>query len=262
VAGRLAQNGPCSNFDNIFHARFRDLSIQMTSQARRAQAEQAFKSALTDLQQALPSKIQESLAKISFPTIDDTAPIDSQASRMEAAIIPLINEIQNSHNGKSKSRKVRSVATGWFKASWPFARLILGVAQSGSSVISTPRSLLTVTDNGIESIRPCLRRTYRTFGCIIPASYSQYLLLQNVYEAAGRKDKILEVFNNLSFQLGRIKTEQLSSQLEPSQVDEIHGAAFNMSSAILQYLAISIDYFKHGLTSTLFRFHSNTRKHI
>lgn len=111
----------------------------MSAQARRAQAEQDFKSMLTELQQCLPSKLQETLANLPFPSIDDAAPIDIQASQMEAAIIPLIKMMDDSPDAKSKSRKVKSVVIGWFRASYPFASLFLNVAKSGASVISKQR---------------------------------------------------------------------------------------------------------------------------
>ena len=116
----------------------------MSSESRRAQAEQEFKSTLNDLRQSLPSKIQESLAELSFPSIDDSATIDVQAMQLESAITPLITMMENSRNGKSKSRKVKSIATAWFKASYPSVRLLLSVAQSGSAVILSKLFLLTL----------------------------------------------------------------------------------------------------------------------
>jgi hypothetical protein len=108
----------------------------MPPQARRALAEQEFKTRLIELQQCLPPKIQERLKELSFPTIDDSTSFEIQASQMESTIIPLFDMLDKTKNGNSKYRKVHTVVIGWFRASYPVARLLLSVAQSGASVNS------------------------------------------------------------------------------------------------------------------------------
>ena len=175
MIGRNKQKHPHGHALRIPHPPVHEVAFRVTAissmsaQSRRAQAQQDYKSMLTELHQCLPAKLQESMAQLSFPSTDDSAPFDIQVTQMEAAIIPLINIMDGSPDAKSKSRKVKSLVTGWFRASYPFTRLLLNVAHSGSSVRSkTNFSCSHFADDIVESIWPCLRRSHCAFRCTGP----------------------------------------------------------------------------------------------
>lgn len=108
----------------------------MNSVGQKAQrAERDFQSAISELQECLRPETTARLGLVSFPDFDGTLPVTARAAQLELAIDSFVESLNDRHGGpKTKSRKVKEVMLRVFKSSHPFAKLLLNVGQTSSSV--------------------------------------------------------------------------------------------------------------------------------
>lgn len=99
------------------------------SSSRRLRCEQNYKSAATDLQTALPLAISATLKPFpDFTVISDT---EERARALGDAVEELI-KARNEQRGEK--RGCGDIVVGWFRASYPFANLLITVLKEGAAV--------------------------------------------------------------------------------------------------------------------------------
>ena len=101
---------------------------------RREEAEKNFKSAAEALQRDLSEKTRRRLGQIKFPDFSNVASAEENAKSLEDALENLI-EVKKKKKDIEK-KKMGDVLIGWFRASYPFARLFLNVAKEGAAVVT------------------------------------------------------------------------------------------------------------------------------
>jgi hypothetical protein len=107
----------------------------MTSLGRRDEAEREFRVAVASLQELLQLNTRPRLRDISFPSFDETSKVDDFATQLDGAIDSLVIAIaQNRKDNDKTSRKVKEVGRKWFRSSYYFVKLVLGVGKIGSAV--------------------------------------------------------------------------------------------------------------------------------
>jgi hypothetical protein len=105
------------------------------SSSRRLKAEQEFRDASKSLGDMTPSEIHARLGKISIPIMQDNQSVDDRVLAMEKTM-DLFTEALNNTNNANRADKAKTFAVRWFRASYPFARFFLNVAQQGSAVFT------------------------------------------------------------------------------------------------------------------------------
>lgn len=99
-----------------------------------SRAEQNLRNAITILGKAIPKETHALLDKVKLPTLDDHVSADTCAAEIQGVIDRLIEAIGKRNESSTTSEKAKQTAKKWFVASYPFATVVLSVAQSTSSV--------------------------------------------------------------------------------------------------------------------------------
>lgn len=109
---------------------------------RRRQAEAEFKAAVLALQKVIPEECAP-LMRISFPAEDESLSVDSYVAQLEKAM-DSIHNLTGDATRRKRRKKASDLAVKLFKACYPFTKLSLGVAQSGSAVFPSRCTALTL----------------------------------------------------------------------------------------------------------------------
>ena len=67
---------------------------------------------------------------IAFPTFEHIESVESAAAELEQAITQLFQENIHQRDPRSRTRTAKGIMTGFFRASYPFARTLLSVGAS------------------------------------------------------------------------------------------------------------------------------------
>lgn len=101
---------------------------------RRKQANQGLREATTLLQAVIPSEVRTRLGEIPIPKFDELKPVNDSALEILSTVDSLALALKNAKASKRKTDLAKKFAEGWFRTSYPFAKLFLNVAQAGSAV--------------------------------------------------------------------------------------------------------------------------------
>jgi hypothetical protein len=102
-----------------------------------------YKVSLDSLQKCLPKSTQHYLGNAQFPTFHADRGVELSAADLQGAIEDMIRTRKEFTANPNRAQKVKDTATRWFRASYPFAEVFLAIAKQGSSVISSPLSLIS-----------------------------------------------------------------------------------------------------------------------
>ena len=100
----------------------------------RAKAEERYKSAALKLQNVIPNDVRSRLGEVMFPQFEV---IDTTRNKVKALgeVLEIIIQARSEIKKKEESkRKIGDIVISWFRASYPFATLVIMVAKEGSSV--------------------------------------------------------------------------------------------------------------------------------
>jgi hypothetical protein len=96
-----------------------------------SRAEQNLRNAITILGKAIPKEAHALLDQVKLPALDDHVSADTCATEIQGVIDRLIEGIGKQNESSTTSKQT---AKKWFVASFPFATVVLSVAQSASAV--------------------------------------------------------------------------------------------------------------------------------
>ena len=95
----------------------------------------AFENANSRLQKVLSKKVKDRLKSISFPDYSSINNVESTAAELEAALGNFIEGESLQKDSINRVETINGIIRKWFRASYPFARLFLSIAASGSQVL-------------------------------------------------------------------------------------------------------------------------------
>ena len=109
------------------------------STAIRTRAETRFESALKGLNSIIPTETNQD-SNLNFPNlsgVDNVDNVEDTANALGGFLERLIQQRKEVSNAKpTLKKKFQDVMLGWFRASYPFAKLVLEVAKEGVAVFS------------------------------------------------------------------------------------------------------------------------------
>ena len=113
-----------------------DSSIAMsltTTSIVLSNAEMRYNTAALNLQKVIPKSTQSVVLKINYPTTHQQATVGDRAKVLERAIDSILR-YRNDLKDSQKKRRIGDTVIRWFRASYPFTNLFLGVMKDGSAV--------------------------------------------------------------------------------------------------------------------------------
>jgi hypothetical protein len=99
------------------------------SSTPKSRAEKELLEAIETLQNALPKDARTYLGQISFPRFEDPSAVEDNAAELEVAIDKLISARDGITLNPNGVARVKDVVRKWYRASYPFANLFLGIAK-------------------------------------------------------------------------------------------------------------------------------------
>jgi len=99
------------------------------SSTPKSRAEKELLEAIETLQNALPKDARTYLGQISFPRFEDPSAVEDNAAELEVAIDKLISARDGITLNPNGVARVKDVVLKWYRASYPFANLFLGIAK-------------------------------------------------------------------------------------------------------------------------------------
>ena len=99
-----------------------------------SQAEQNLRNAIIILGKAIPKEAHTLLDQVKLPAVEDHVSAETYAVEIQGVIDRLIEAMAKKNEGLTTSEKAKQTAKKWFAASFPFATVVLSVAQSASAV--------------------------------------------------------------------------------------------------------------------------------
>jgi hypothetical protein len=111
------------------------LPVPSLSQTR---AIEHYRVSLDSLQKCLPKSTQHYLGKAQFPTFHADRGVEVSAADLQVAIEDMIRTRKEFTANPKRAQKVKDTTTRWFRASYPFAEVLLTIAKQGSSVNLLP----------------------------------------------------------------------------------------------------------------------------
>jgi hypothetical protein len=102
----------------------------------RARAEARFESAIKGLNNAIPTGTNQ-YRNLDFPNLSEVDNVEDKANELGGFLERLIQQRQEVSNAKpTRKKKFQDVMLGWFRASYPFAKLVLEITKEGVAVSS------------------------------------------------------------------------------------------------------------------------------
>ena len=98
-------------------------------------AQEDLQSAIQSLQSSLSKATRKNIGAVSFPSLSTSKSIDENASDLEAAIDNLLELQDKEKFSPTGGDKVKQYVRRWYRATYPFADLILRVSRDASQVI-------------------------------------------------------------------------------------------------------------------------------
>ena len=99
-----------------------------------ARAEANFRNAVSALQKSIPKETRSLIDNVKLPDFDGSIDVESCSTAMEGAIGQLFEAIATRNKVENAIERARLLARKWFRASFPFAKVLLTILNSGSSV--------------------------------------------------------------------------------------------------------------------------------
>jgi hypothetical protein len=147
------------------------------STASRTRAEARFESAIKGLNSAIPTETSQ-YSKLSFPNlsgVDNIDNVEDTAKALGGFLERLIQQRKEVSNAKpTRKKKFQDVMLGWFRASYPFAKLVLEVTKEGVAVFSFASH---IADTQMPVLNPygllcagllALLKVLERFDCLLP----------------------------------------------------------------------------------------------
>jgi len=105
-----------------------------SSSPRRRRAEEFFKAAVLRLERTMPKDTSARIGQVTFPNFNNIDGVEDKAGKLEDTLEKLIQARTELGKKESRRKRVEDVMVNLFRASYPFANLLLTVAKDGSAV--------------------------------------------------------------------------------------------------------------------------------
>jgi hypothetical protein len=100
-----------------------------------SRAEARLKEAIKLLQDAIRKSSRGYLKRVPLPTLDIIDSLDLRAEELVASIDSLIDGREEYKDNPDRAQKIKTTAGNWFKASFPFVKVLLTIVTSGSAAV-------------------------------------------------------------------------------------------------------------------------------
>lgn len=90
---------------------------------------------MISLKDIISKKPFDRVGQITFPTIDATNDVETNAAQLEAFLEKTISFRKDLQEKPSCAKAAKNVVLGWFRASYPFANLVLSIAKDSVQVL-------------------------------------------------------------------------------------------------------------------------------
>jgi|SRR5271154_4899749 len=101
--------------------------------------EKAFKLANAQLQSLIPKTTTAQLQMVVIPNFDDFASVEERVAELEKCLDTFLISRKGYIANQSRMQVVKSTVLRWFRDSYPFAQLLLGVAKEAAAVCFSSR---------------------------------------------------------------------------------------------------------------------------
>ena len=113
-----------------------------SSSYSKLKAEERYTSAAIDLQKVIPKETCKRLGEITFPQFDTLDGIENRAKALGDALEKLIQARSEVGKRREAKKGIVDIMINCFRASYPFAKLLVTVAKEGSAVREMVNDLL------------------------------------------------------------------------------------------------------------------------
>jgi hypothetical protein len=221
----------------------------MACSDRRRQAEHDYNAAIDGLQCVLLPQTVSSVRKFAFSEVDILG--EGGTPQLGLALDSLLQEIGGSKDDKKRSQKFKNLTIKLFRSSYPFIKVFLGVETTASAVYILFSIEAHFVDSYPESIWTYLCWDDGAGRCIITLA-GLLTPSQVAYEVTERSREIEGAIKQLSNQLLRVQIiSRLPRDLDSTNLDDMHCAALDLASSIVQYLGVAIQHFRSAFMSEL-----------
>lgn len=100
----------------------------------KSRAEARYISAALELQKVIPKETHPHLGQITFPDFKVINGTESRARALGDALENLIQLRSEVRNKQEAKKRLGDIVLTWFRASYPFANLLIMIAKEGSAV--------------------------------------------------------------------------------------------------------------------------------
>jgi hypothetical protein len=107
-----------------------------SSSTPNSRSEAKLKEAVKALQDAIRKSSRGYLKKVKLPTLDNIDSLDSKAGELSASIDSLLKGREEYTERPDRAQKIKATAESWFRASFPFAKVLLTIGKSVASAVS------------------------------------------------------------------------------------------------------------------------------
>lgn len=104
-----------------------------SSRARNS-AEQHFSTSVKRLHNAIPISVNSRLVNCSFPDFSCIDTVDAKGEELERGIDALIEALDTETVNRDRTQVINDVVQGYFRASYPFAKLFFIIIKNDNSV--------------------------------------------------------------------------------------------------------------------------------
>lgn len=101
----------------------------------RQRAEDSFRTAASELRNALLPATSSRLGKISFPDFNGGDSLESRTEHLQTALQAFFKAREDVDIKQDRRKKAEDLVVNWFRVSYPFASLFLTVAKETSSAV-------------------------------------------------------------------------------------------------------------------------------
>ena|SRR5436305_5162314 len=113
-----------------------------SSSYNKLKAEERYKSAAIDLQKVISKETCKRLREITFPQFDTLDGIENRAKALGNALEKLIQARSEVGKRREAKKEIVDIVINCFRASYPFAKLLVTVAKEGSAIREMINDLL------------------------------------------------------------------------------------------------------------------------
>lgn len=101
--------------------------------------EKAFKLANAQLQALIPKTTTAQLQLVVIPNFDDFTSVEERVAELEKCLDTFVMSRKDYITNQSRMQVVKSTVLRWFRDSYPFAQLLLGIAKEAAAVYVSSR---------------------------------------------------------------------------------------------------------------------------